>query len=253
MEHNFRKRLLEGELLIGSVVTITSPVVAEILAEAGCDWIFIDEEHAPIGPQEIQTILQAAAPKCAGVVRISSSEELPIKKALDAGAAGIIVPQVNTADQARSVISYGKYEPMGNRGVGLTRAHRYGLGFQRYLEKANEETAVILQAESAQAVRNIDAITDVEGVDAILVGPFDLSASLGKTGKLDDPEVQEAIDKVVEVCRKKKMRLGIFGISVEAVKPYVERGFTLIAAGVDSNFVALGARKILSGLGRQDL
>jgi len=251
MKPNFRKRLLEGELLIGSVVTIESPVVAEILAEAGCDWLFIDEEHSPMGPPEIQVILQAVHPKCAGVVRVSSRDELPIKKALDAGAAGILVPQVNTADEAQMVINYSKYEPMGSRGVGLTRAHRYGLGFEYYMENANRETAVILQAESAQAVQNIDAITDVEGVDAILIGPYDLSASLGKTGKLDDPEVQAAMDRIVEVCQNKNMRLGIFGVSAEAVKPYVERGFTLIAAGVDSNFVAAGAREVLIGLGRQ--
>ena len=184
------------------------------------------------------------------MVRVSSSEEEPIRKALDAGAAGIIVPQVNTPEQARMVIKYSKYGPLGNRGVGLARAHRYGLDFQRYIDNANEETAVILQAESAEAVRNIEAITDIEGVDAILVGPWDLSASLGKTGKLNDPEVLEAIGKVEETCRKKNIRLGIFGISAEAVKPYIERGFNLIAAGVDASFVAFGARKILSDLGR---
>ncbi len=240
--------MIDGELLIGSVVTLASPEVAEILAEAGCDWLFIDGEHSPLGPRDIQAVLQAAEPKCAGVVRVSSSEEEPIKKALDVGAAGIIVPQVNTAEQARNVVKYSKYGPLGNRGVGLARAHRYGLGFLRYLEKANEETAVILQAESAEAVENIEAITDVEGVDAILIGPWDLSASFGKTGQLDDPEVLEAIGKVEEVCRKKEIRLGIFGTNADAVRPYIERGFTLIAAGVDVNFVVNGACNILSDL-----
>ena len=250
MKNNFRKRLLDGELLIGTVVSIASSEVVEILVEAGFDWLFIDAEHSPMGPPEIQSLLQAIDAVCPGIVRVPAGREVDIKKALDAGAAGIIVPQINTAEEAARVVRYSKYEPLGSRGVGLTRAHRYGFEFQRYMDHANEETAIILQAESAEAVRNIEGIIDVEGVDAILIGPFDLSASLGKMGKLDDPEVLAAMGKVEEACRKKKMPLGIFGMNAEAVKPFIERGFNLIAAGVDANFIALEASKTLSDLGR---
>ncbi len=250
MKNNFRKRLLDGELLIGTVVSIASSEVVEILVEAGFDWLFIDGEHSSMGPPEIQRLLQAIDPVCPGIVRVPSFREADIKKALDAGAAGILVPQINTAEEAARVVRYSKFEPMGNRGVGLTRAHRYGFEFQRYMDHANEETAVILQAESAEAVRNIEAITEVEGVDAILIGPFDLSASLGKMGKLGDPEVIAAMEKIEEACRKKKIPLGIFGMNAEAVKPFIERGFNLIAAGVDAHFIAMEASKTLSGLGR---
>ena len=244
----FRKRLCAGETLFGSMVTLPVPAIAEILADVGFDWLFIDGEHGPLETGEIVAILQAVGHRVACIVRVPGAEEVPIKKILDQGAEGIIVPQVNTVDQAASVVRFARYSPGGSRGVGLARAHGYGMRFQEYLETANEQVAVIVQAEHARAVENIESIVKVEGIDAVLIGPYDLSASLGKMGRIDDPAVTDAIDHVTKTCQAAGIPLGYFGVSAAAIRPYMERGYTLIAAGVDTLFLAGPAKKLLDEL-----
>jgi 2-dehydro-3-deoxyglucarate aldolase len=244
----FRKRLKAGETLLGSMVTLPSAAVAEIFAEIGFDWLFIDGEHGPLETGDIVGILQAVGNRIACIVRVPAAEEAPIKKILDQGAEGIIVPQVNTVDQAASVVRYARYSPRGARGVGLSRAQGYGLRFQQYLDTANERIAVIVQAEHARAVENIESIVKVEGIDAVLVGPYDLAASLGKMGRIDDPAVTDAIEHVTKTCQAAGIPLGYFGFSAAALRPYMERGYTLIAAGVDALFLAGAAKKLLEEL-----
>ena len=156
-------------------------------------------------------MLQAVGDRIACIVRVPGSEEGPIKKILDQGAEGIIVPQVNTAEQAANIVRFARYSPAGSRGVGLARAQGYGLRFQQYLETANERIAVIVQAEHARAVENIESIVKVEGIDAVLVGPYDLAASLGKMGQIDDPAVTDAIEHVTKTCQAAGIPLGCFG------------------------------------------
>jgi 2-dehydro-3-deoxyglucarate aldolase/4-hydroxy-2-oxoheptanedioate aldolase len=244
---SFAQRLRAGELLIGTMVSLPSPEITEILADTGFDWLFIDAEHGAFNPQQAQTMLQAAG-KCPCVIRVPAGEDMWIKKALDIGAAGIIVPQVHTAEQAEQIISQCKYSPEGSRGVGISRAHTYGMKFDNYIQNANKDTAVILQAESRQAIENIDAIVKLKGLDAILIGPYDLSASLGKIGQINDPEVQAAIKTVANTCQSAGIQLGIFGVKADAVKPYIEQGFTLITAGVDALFVIDSAKTTLAEL-----
>jgi len=230
------------------MVTLSCPEVAEVLAGAGFDWLFIDAEHSPLEAQTMQALLQGAGPATPCVVRLSFSGELPIKKALDIGAAGIIAPQVNSAEQAEAVVRFSKYSPEGARGVGIGRAHGYGLRFQEYVATANESVAVIVQAEHADAVQNIESIVRVPGIDGVLVGPYDLSASLGKLGQVDHPEVTSAIDRVTQACRKADVRLGIFGTSSDAVRPYIEKGYTLISVGVDTMMLGQAAKSVLATL-----
>jgi len=248
MTRQFRTRLVNGELLIGTVVTLSCPEVAEVLAGAGFDWLFIDAEHSPLEARDMQSLLQGAGPDTPCLVRLSSSEQVPVKKALDIGAAGIIAPQVNSAEQAQAVVRFAKYPPLGARGVGIGRAHGYGLRFQEYVDTANESIAVIVQAEHVDAVENIEAIVSVPGIDAVLVGPYDLSASLGRLGQVDHPEVTGAIDHVTRACREASVRLGIFGASPDAVRPYIERGFTLIAVGGDTLILGRAAKDLLAEL-----
>jgi 2-keto-3-deoxy-L-rhamnonate aldolase RhmA len=246
--HDFRARLLRGETLIGSMVALPSPEVAEIMAEVGFDWLFIDGEHGVFEARDLQATLQAAGTATPCVVRVPVAAEAPIKKALDVGAAGIIVPQVNSAEQAAQVVRMAKYAPAGTRGVGIGRAHRYGLELREYLSTANDRTAVIVQAEHADAVENIEAIVGVAGVDAVLIGPYDLSASLGRMGQVDHPEVVAAIERVTQACFAAEVRIGIFGVSAEAVAPYIAKGFTLIVAGVDAMLLGQAARGLLGQL-----
>lgn len=243
----FAKRLRSGEVLIGTLVSLPSAEVCELLSNVGYDWLFIDAEHGAFNPQQAQGMLQAAAPTPC-VIRVPAGEAIWIKKALDIGAAGIIVPQVHTARQAKEIIKHCKYAPVGDRGIGIGRAHKYGIEFERYLNDANKETAVILQAESKEAIDNIDEIVKLKGLDAILVGPYDLSASLGKPGKIDDPLVQSAIDKVIKSCKKAGISMGFFGVSAQAVLPYKKKGFTLLTVGVDTGFMIKSATQTLTDI-----
>ena len=219
--------------------------MTEILAETGFDWLFIDAEHGPFDPHDTQGMLQAAG-DCPCVIRVPAGDEVWIKKALDIGAAGIIVPQVNSAEHAERLVRMCKYSPEGVRGVGLARAHRYGINFEGYIENANRETAVILQAEHKDAVANIESIVKVPGIDAILIGPYDLSASLGKIGQVSHPEVKAMIDHVMTVCHAADVKLGIFGVTPDAVLPYYRKGFSLIRVGVDSLFIVKSATETLN-------
>jgi len=248
MNFEFRKRLIHGDVLIGTIITIPSAEIAEIMAEIGFDYLWIDTEHAPFNARGAQIILQAADSRCPCVIRIPGLDDVWIKKALDTGASGIIAPQVRTAAEAEAIVRMCKYPPQGTRGVGIGRAHKYGLRFNEYMQNANDEIAVILQAETTDAVKNIAEITEVAGVDAIFIGPYDLSASLGKMGKLSDPEVQKAIATITEHCKSAGVRLGIFADTAESAQPFIQQGFNFIVIGTDGLLMARGAKEILSGL-----
>ena len=248
MADRFKARLAAGEKLYGTMVTLSTPATAEILADAGFDWLFIDGEHGPLETKEVLSILQAVGQKVACIVRVPALGEVAIKKVLDLGAAGIIVPQVNTAEQAAEVVRHAKYAPAGTRGVGLARAHGYGMKFNEYIAAANDQTAVIAQAEHALAVENIESIVKVPGVDAVLLGPYDLAASLGKMGQINDPVVTAAIDRITTVCRDAGMPLGYFGVTPAAIQPYIDRGYTLLVGGVDTLFLGQAASAMLKAL-----
>lgn len=248
MSIDFRARLKRGDRVLGTMVTLACPSAAEILAGIGFDWLFVDGEHGPLETGELLGILQAVGDRAACLVRVPEGNEVAIKKALDLGADGIIAPQVNTAQQAADVVRFSRYAPLGARGVGLARAHGYGLSFQDYMDRANERVSVVVQAEHARAVENIEEIVRVAGVDAVLLGPYDLSASLGQTGKLDHPSVVAAIDRITSVCQAAKMPLGYFGVTAAAVKPFIERGYTLIVAGVDTLLLGAAAKRMLAEL-----
>jgi len=244
----FKSRLASGEKLLGSMITLPCPAVAEILVELGYQWLFVDGEHGPLETAEVLSILQAVGDRVPCIVRVPAAAEVPIKKMLDLGAAGIIAPQVNTAQQAADVVAWSLYAPQGRRGVGLARAHGYGLKFQEYVESANQEVTVIVQAEHAEAVDNIEQIAQVPGIDAVLLGPYDLAASLGKMGQVDDPEVTGAIDRITAACQAAGIPLGIFGVTADAIRPYADKGYNLLVAGTDTIFLTSAASKMFEDL-----
>ena len=245
MQSNIRERLKKSDTLIGTLITIPAPEIAEIMAELGYDWLFIDTEHGSFNADKAQGLLQAVAHRCPCVMRIPTNDEVWIKKALDIGAAGIIAPGVNSAAEAEEIVRMCKYPPRGRRGVGIGRAHGYGLKFKDYVEKANDEIAVILQAENTNAVENIAEIVKVPDVDAVLIGPYDLSASMGKMGRINDADVQAAIASVTECCREAGIPLGIFADSAESAASFIEKGYTLIAISTDCLHMAQGAAATL--------
>jgi len=248
MTLNIRARLHKGDTLIGTLITIPAPEVAEIMVEIGFDWLFIDTEHGSFDAQSAQGILQAVDHRCPCVIRVPTNDEVWIKKALDIGAAGIIAPGVNSAEEAERIVRMCKYPPRGLRGVGIGRAHGYGLKFKEYVANANDDIAVILQAENTNAVENIAEIVQVPDVDAVLIGPYDLSASMGKMGRINDDEVQAAIASVTECCRDAGIPLGIFADSAESAAPFIAQGYTLIAISTDCLHMVQGARATLKAM-----
>lgn len=248
MPFDLRKRLKNGELVLGTILSLNSPDVAEILSQIGFDWLFIDAEHSTLDPHHLQAIFQAVGDSIPCVVRIPLLDEIVVKKTLDAGAAGLLAPQIHNAEQAEQLVKWGRYYPEGFRGLGFGRAQGYGLKVGEYLETANKNILLSVQAESEQAVRNIENIALVKGLDAVLVGPYDLSASMGLPGQIDHPDVKAAIQHVAETCKAAGMPIGIFGLTAEAVQPYIEQGFRFIVAGVDTVMIGNTARQLLEQL-----
>jgi 2-dehydro-3-deoxyglucarate aldolase/4-hydroxy-2-oxoheptanedioate aldolase len=243
---DFKERLARGDAFIGAFVCLPCPESAELLAEIGYDWLVLDTEHGPYGALEAQRALQAVGHRCPCVVRVPANDDVWIKKALDIGAAGVLVPMVNTAAMAAQIVRACKYAPAGTRGMGLARAHRYGTGFQDYVARANDCVAVIVQAEHIEAVEQIEAIVRVPGIDAVFVGPYDLSASMGKPGEISDPGVQAAIRRVRDATLAAGVRLGIYCSDGEAARGFVRQGYTLIGMSTDINFLAKAAGDALA-------
>jgi len=244
---DLRARLLRGDLLLGTLLSFPSPEVAELLGDIGFDWLFVDGEHGPFDARELLAVMRAAG-RTPCLVRVPPQHDAAIARALDAGAAGIIAPQVHSAAQAAHVAALAHYPPAGKRGVGIARASGYGRRIRDYVAGANEVITVVVQAESAQAVDDIEAIALVPGVDAVLVGPNDLAASLGHPGRSDHPAVRAAIERIVDVCTAASRQVGIFGMNAEAVQPWIERGATLVVAGVDAVMLGNAAQGMLTAL-----
>lgn len=244
MNAAFKSKFTRRERLLGTVLTLPLPEIAEMASNAGFDWLFFDMEHGLLDFTAAQRMAMAAGQHCACLARLPASTSVWIKKALDLGLAGIIVPMINTPEEAALVVQHAKYPPQGRRSVGVGRSHRYGANFRVYVDTANDNTTLIVQIEHIQAVENIEAILEVPGIDGVLVGPFDLSASMGKPGYTDDPEVQAAIQRVLDACQQRGRPAGIFTADAAGARQALAQGFTLIACASDT-LLLTGA---LSGL-----
>lgn len=231
--------------MIGSLLQMPLPEAAEIFVAAGYDWLFVDLEHSPMDARQALDILTAVDSRVPCVVRVPWNDEASIKKALDVGATGVIVPLVNSAEDARLAVGRCKYPPQGFRSVGITRAQRFDLEFDDYMARANEDIAVIVQIEHIDAVRNIDAILDVPGIDGVFVGPFDLSGSMDKPGRINDPEVQAAIARVVEACGRRDIALCAYAHTSAHARTYLQMGYRVIGLCTDYILLARAARAAL--------
>ena len=246
MATSFKQRIAQGKVLIGTIITLPSPEIAEIIKAAGYDWLFVDLEHSTLSIQDAQAILQATSPELPCLLRIPVNDEVWIKKSLDIGATGIFIPQIKTAEELQQTIQFAKYPPLGNRSVGIARAQGYGASFQSYIDEANDETVIIPQIEHIDAVKNIDEILHVQGIDAILIGPYDLSGSMGKIGQVNDPEVQKAIAAVKEKAQAANVPIGIFTAKAERAKQLMEDGYQLVLIGIDTMLFSAAVKKNLA-------
>jgi len=244
----FRENLSKGKPLIGTLLTMGLPAVSEVVSRCGFDWLWIDMEHSPLALDQVQHLIQAKSDDVAAMVRVPVNDEAWIKRVLDLGADGIVVPQVKTPDEAEQAVSCAKYPPQGRRSVGLGRCSMFGMDFAKHIQEANEQSLVFLQIEHVEGVRNINSILKVKGIDAIIIGPYDLSGSFGKLGDLQNAQVQEAIQKVQKACEQHNVPIGIFALQAEQGKTYLSRGFQLLALGVDMFYLWNGAKKDLESI-----
>lgn len=247
MKMTFVEKLREARPLLGTIVSLPSPELAELLSLTGFDWLFIDMEHGALSIGDAQRMLQAVKNDCHAIIRVTENNPILIKQALDIGAEGLIVPLVNTASEASQAVASARYPPVGKRSVGIARAHHYGLNFADYLQQANQSIAVIIQIEHQEALNNLDDILAVDGIDGVFIGPYDLSASMNRPGDVSSSVVQEAIKAVKSKCSHKGIPVGMFLPQVDQVEAEVASGTRFLAVGTDTFFVRSGAQRVLEG------
>ncbi len=247
---SFRERLINGEHLFGTfVMELRNPTLAHLLARAGFDFILLDNEHGAYNWETIQDILAAA--HGAGIpvlVRIPEISREHVLKSLDCGAAGLLVPMVESVEQARELVSLAKYPPLGARGVAVRKlANLYAPADPvNYLPQANRDTFIAVQAETGLGVERVEQIAAVEGVDGVFVGPLDLSVSLGIPGQWDHPKLKEAIGRVFAGCRRQGKAVGIWSFAPDQAQAWVRAGAQFLAYGTDLGFMADGAGAALA-------
>jgi 2-dehydro-3-deoxyglucarate aldolase len=245
---NLKEKLKSNEITIGSWITLGHPSIAEILARAGFDWLTVDMEHSAITLHEAQQLIQVIE-LCgvAPLVRVGENNPNLIKRAMDAGAYGVIVPMVNTKEDAVKAVNAVKYPPVGTRGVGLARAQGYGLEFARYKNWVNRDSIVIVQIEHREAVENLDAILSVDGVDAFIVGPYDLSGSMGRPGDFEHPDMKTALKMIMKTAKGLRKTAGFHVIptDVKKVSEKIKDGYRFIGFSLDALFLGTGLRESL--------
>jgi 4-hydroxy-2-oxoheptanedioate aldolase len=248
---NLKARLKAGEKLLGAWTMTDSPDNAEVMAQSGLDFLLMDHEHGQATiPDAIAQLRAIKGANCAGLVRTPWNDMVYIKRILDAGIQGIMVPQVNTPEEARAAVAACRYPPLGIRGAaGGTRATSYGADMG-YYGRAADELLVIVQIETPQAVENAAAIAAVEGVDVVFVGPRDLSAYIGKLNKMDDPELRALIAKVEDATLTSGKALGTVAPTGALVKQLFERGYNFLISGSDMTHLRAGIAQMMKEAGR---
>jgi 2-keto-3-deoxy-L-rhamnonate aldolase RhmA len=246
--NDFRARVRRRDTLIGPLVTLGAPEVAEIFALVGFDWLWIDLEHTPLALERAQQLVQAVAGRAGCVIRVPWNDPVHIKQALDLGCDGVIVPQVRTPEEARQAVAAAKYPPAGIRSVGIARAQQYGMSLQEYVTSANDHVTVILQIEHVDAVPHIDDILAVPDVDAVIVGPYDLSASMGRPGQISHPDVAATVAQLADACNQRGTAWGAFAPDADAAKLHMSRGATMVTVGTDTMHLWRASRVALREL-----
>jgi 2-keto-3-deoxy-L-rhamnonate aldolase RhmA len=245
--NRLKRDLAAGRVCLGATLTMNSLVVAEIMSHIGLDWLWFETEHSSLDDDIVLGMLQAAnGADVSTVIRVPWNDKTMIKRALDLGPDGIILPLVNTREEAEYAVRAMKYPPLGERGAGLGRAQCYGLHMGEYLQTANDEVLTILMIEHIKAVENIEQIIAVKGVDSVMVGALDLSGSMGMLGQTADPKVESAVQKVLAACKKAGMPCGIITVSPDAANERIAQGFTNLIIGIDVLFLHGAATQTLA-------
>ncbi len=238
----FKHAIAQGQLQIGLWCSLCNPIAAEIVSHSGFDWLLLDTEHSPNEVPDILAQLQATQAGTAScVVRPAWNDMVLIKRTLDIGAQTLLLPFVQTPEEARRAVEWTRYPPQGMRGItGSGRASRYGR-VQDYLKNAASEICVLVQVETKSALDQIEAIASVDGIDGVFIGPNDLSASFGHIGNWGHPEVQAALEDAVKRLKKVGKPAGILTPNEDEAKKFILWGYTFVAVGADLGLLAKNA------------
>jgi 2-dehydro-3-deoxyglucarate aldolase/4-hydroxy-2-oxoheptanedioate aldolase len=237
MKNRAKAKLKNGEIAVGHfILEFDTPGIGQMMANAGCDFAIFDMEHSSLTQDSIRSsILSAKAADITPIVRVPYTEYFLMSRPLDAGAQGLMIPRVETRDQTLKIIESMKYPPMGNRGAAFGIAHDdyKGVDIAAAAQRANAETLVIVQTETAKAVENVDEILSVDGVDVAWVGQCDMTISLGIPGQYDHPTFLKALDKILNACEKHGVVLGYLPLSVPEAAAMIDKGVRCIAYSAD--------------------
>ena len=248
MPNKLREALLKNRLSLGTWIQIGHSAVAEIMARVGFDWICVDLEHGSIDMEKLTNLFQAIeANNIIALARLPMNDPIWIRRTLDAGAQGLIIPMVKSAEEIETAIRHAKYPPRGERGYGYSRANLYGMRFEEYIKTANESIPVIAQIEHKDAIENLDTILQVNDLDGVFVGPMDLSGSYGKVGQLNCPEMREALRHYLESCQKYNKSAGMHIVRPDkkSIREAIDQGYSFLGLGVDGVFLEMASSSAL--------
>ena len=255
MKNAVKARMLAGERTLGTFFETGSATVAECLGLAGLDYIIIDNEHGPFNPQSTLDFVRAA--KLYGLTPFARVPEISreaILRQLDVGVMGLVIPDVRTVAEVEKIVEYGKYLPLGKRGVANSAGSGFWYeeyaqhGLEHYFEVSNRETLLLPQCETLECLNSLEEILRVEGIDGIYVGPFDLSAAMGKPGRFDDPELREAIRHIQRVCRDAGKLSFIFAANEKAAAEDFALGYGSVTLGMDATILVDAAKAHVKAL-----
>jgi 4-hydroxy-2-oxoheptanedioate aldolase len=246
-----KEALMNGKTVFGPFLKISDPAVVEIMGFAGFDFVIIDQEHGPISVQSAQDMIRAAeSVNINPIIRVANNDESFILRALDIGAQGVEIPQINCKSDALRAVNSVKYSPQGDRGVcRYVRAANYSsMDKFKYFESANKETMIIIHIEGVKGIDNLDEILSVSGIDVVFIGPYDLSQSLGIPGKVNDPLVVEKMKEVVLKCKQHKIAVGTFADNVQTAKKWISLGVQYMSFSVDVGILYEAGKSIMEEL-----
>ncbi|MGL1862836.1 MAG: aldolase/citrate lyase family protein [Pseudodesulfovibrio sp.] len=245
---DLKEQMVRGDVSVGSWITLGHPAIAEIMCRAGFDWLAVDLEHSVITLREAEDLIRVInLHGVTSLVRLSDNDSVQIKRVMDAGAGGVIVPMVNSPEEAHYVVESVYYPPRGKRGVGLARAQGYGSNFQGYKTWLDSKPVIVVQIEHIDAVNALEDILAVDGVDGFIVGPYDLSASLGVPGVFDDSRFLDAMERIREVGGASGKVPGIHVVEPDtaATQGRIEEGYRFVAYSLDVRMLDVSCRKAL--------
>jgi len=249
-----KKKLSEGKLTLGSWITIGHPIVAEVMAHSGFEWLTIDMEHSAITLDIAQSLIKTIELNdCIPLVRVGENNPYLIKRVMDAGSHGVIVPMVNSRKDAENAVKAVKYPPKGSRGVGLARAQKYGFDFEGYKNWLEEDSVVIVQIEHIDAVKNLKEILTTDGVDGFIVGPYDISGSLGIPGDFENPRFKKELEQIMKIAKETKKTAGFHVIPPDAkeVERIIDLGYRFVAISLDTLFLGTLCRNNINAISKR--